>query len=342
MGEGSQVLTTRRCVLSKIADTDFSDVQGLYEDDEVRRYLGGSVEQAQFIARFSDMLSTTGGVCYWVVREKESSNFIGLVSLDQYHDAINKEVSYQFAPSYWGRGYATEVIERVIEHALQELKLPRLVAETQTANERSCRLLTRVGMKLETTVVRFGAEQSVFSISEEAFSLHNALVRDAQERDYPAIVQLNDSEVQHTSPMDLDRLHHLAMLSSYLRVAVVNDEAVAFLLAMQAGAPYHNENFSWFSSRYESFLYIDRVVVKRDFQGRGIGKLLYHDVFAFAAREHIPLLVCEINTVPPNETSVAFHLRHGFSEVGSQWLDEGKKKVSMQVAGLAMLATTLH
>lgn len=162
--------------------------------------------------------------------------------------------------------------------------------------------------------------------------MKSVFIRDAQEEDYSAVIRLNDSEVEHTSPMDLSRLRYLASLSLYFRVAVVENRVVAFLLAMQAGAPYHNPNFRWFSSRYDNFLYIDRIVVERDFQGSGIGSMLYQDVFAFACRAGIPLLTCEINTVPPNKPSVAFHLRHGFGEVGSQWLDGGQKKVSMQIA----------
>lgn len=157
-------------------------------------------------------------------------------------------------------------------------------------------------------------------------------IRDAQEQDYPAVIRLNDAEVEHTSAMDLDRLRCLASLSSYFRVAVSCDRVVAFLLAMQAGAPYHNDNFGWFSTRYDSFLYIDRIVVERDFQGSGMGSLLYQDIFAFARQASTPLLACEINAVPPNKPSVAFHAKHCFSEVGSQWIDDGKKKVSMQIA----------
>lgn len=172
--------------------------------------------------------------------------------------------------------------------------------------------------------------------------MESIYIRDAQVQDYPAIIRLNDSEVEHTSAMDLDRLRDLASLSSYFRVAMMKDRVVAFLLAMQAGAPYHNGNFSWFSSRYDTFLYIDRVVVERDYQGSGVGSLLYQDVFAFAGKANIPRLTCEINTVPPNKPSVAFHSRHGFSEVGSQWLDGGKKKVSMQVAQTSSFITASY
>lgn len=66
---------------------------------------------------------------------------------------------------WWGQGYAEEVIRKVIDYVFDELKLKKLVAETQSANKNSCKLLKNVGMTLEGIVTRFGAEQSIFSIS---------------------------------------------------------------------------------------------------------------------------------------------------------------------------------
>ena len=64
-----------------------------------------------------------------------------------------------------GYGYGEEVIKRIINYAFEELKLTRIVAETQSANKASCKLLKKIGMKLEQSVERFGAEQYIFSIS---------------------------------------------------------------------------------------------------------------------------------------------------------------------------------
>lgn len=159
-------------------------------------------------------------------------------------------------------------------------------------------------------------------------------IRDARKEDYPAIVGLNDGEVEHTSPMDLKRLGLLASLAAYFRVALSGDRVVAFLLAMKDGVPYKNDNYGWFSTRYSSFLYIDRIVVGSDFQGCGIGTLFYQDVFTFSRQTGIPMITCEINTIPPNKRSTVFHAGFGFREVGSQSFLEGRKKVSMQAAFL--------
>lgn len=161
------------------------------------------------------------------------------------------------------------------------------------------------------------------------------LIRDAGEGDDAAIVALNTAEVRHTSPMDADRLRHLASLSAYHRVATRDGRVVAFLLAMRAGADYRNDNFAWFTARYRDFLYVDRIVVEAAAQGHRLGSRLYADLFAFARERGIPRITCEFNVVPPNEPSRLFHERHGFVETGRQWLDEGRKQVSMQVVELA-------
>ncbi len=161
------------------------------------------------------------------------------------------------------------------------------------------------------------------------------LIRGANEGDYAAIVALNTAEVRHTSPMDEDRLRQLASLSAYHRVATLDGRVVAFLLAMRAGADYRNDNFAWFTAQHPDFLYVDRIVVDAAAQGHRLGSRLYADLFAFAREHGIPRITCEFNVVPPNEPSRLFHARHGFVETGRQWLDEGRKQVSMQVADLA-------
>lgn len=160
--------------------------------------------------------------------------------------------------------------------------------------------------------------------------MSSIVIRQADKPDFQAIVALNDSEIQHTSAMDIKRLKYLHSLASYHGVALEGEVIAAFLLAMEDHAPYQNDNYSWFSARHEKFLYIDRIVVGHEFQGRGIGKKLYADLFDYARQKKIPLVTCEINSVPPNERSLAFHAGFGFTEVGSQWICEGQKKVSMQ------------
>ena len=157
-------------------------------------------------------------------------------------------------------------------------------------------------------------------------------IRYAEDNDFPAIVELNAHEVQHTSPMDLDRLRDLDSISSYHKVATVDDEVAAFLLAMKDHCGYINENYEWFAARYPQFLYVDRIVVSSKFQGLRLGSLLYQDMFQQARANQIQVVTCEYNIIPPNEPSRIFHDKFGFHEIGTQWIANGAKQVSLQAS----------
>jgi len=162
--------------------------------------------------------------------------------------------------------------------------------------------------------------------------MRRVTIRDAAPSDFGSVCTLNLPEVQHTSPMDAARLLTLANVACYFKIAEVNASVAAFLLAMCDGAPYQNDNFAWFARRYPRFLYVDRIVVSAAVRGRRVGSVLYDDLFRYARDHAIPVVTCEYNIVPPNEPSRRFHDKFGFTQQGTQWVADGTKHVSLQVA----------
>jgi uncharacterized protein len=158
------------------------------------------------------------------------------------------------------------------------------------------------------------------------------VIRTAAAKDFETICALNLAEVQHTSAMDVARLAELNAMSCYHKVASLGGIISAFLLAMCNGSPYRNDNFDWFSKRYTRFIYVDRIVVSSAARGLRLGSMLYEDIFRHARANAIPLVTCEYNIVPPNEPSRLFHDKFGFKEQGTQWVANGTKQVSLQVA----------
>jgi len=157
-----------------------------------------------------------------------------------------------------------------------------------------------------------------------------ARIRPAIAADFPAILALNAALVHFLSPLDAARLQALHAQAAYHRVAEIDGGVVAFLLAFREGAAYDSPNYLWFAQRYSEFLYIDRIVVDPEQQGRGLGARLYDDLFAYAQIAGIATVTCEFDLDPPNPGSQKFHARFGFREVGTQWLAGGKKQVSLQ------------
>lgn len=160
-------------------------------------------------------------------------------------------------------------------------------------------------------------------------------IRDLGNTDYSAILALNASFERFLSPLDETRLTQLHQRAFYARVIIYDSSVVAFILAFREGANYDSPNYVWFDQRYPSFLYIDRIVVRADHQGNRLGSALYAELFRYAAEARILRVTCEFDTQPPNEASRLFHVGFGFREVGTQWVADGKKQVSLQEASIA-------
>jgi len=140
----------------------------------------------------------------------------------------------------------------------------------------------------------------------------------------PAVLALNNAHAQELSWLDAPRLRTLVGQTFYARCIGAGD---AFLLAFDESADYDSPNYLWFRSRYPRFVYVDRVVVADPWRGRGYARLLYADLFEQASQADHQFVVCEVNVVPPNPASDAFHAALGFSEVGRGVIHQGQKTV---------------
>ena len=158
------------------------------------------------------------------------------------------------------------------------------------------------------------------------------MIREATPADEAAIVRLNRESEHFLSPLDRPRLRRLREAAAVCRVVQDDAEVLAFLLAFRERADYDSPNYRWFDAALASFLYIDRVVVAGSHRGRGLGAMLYDDVFRIARDMGVAQVTCEFDVEPPNAVSQRFHSRFGFREVGSQWVAGGAKRVSLQAA----------
>jgi predicted GNAT superfamily acetyltransferase len=169
----------------------------------------------------------------------------------------------------------------------------------------------------------------------EALNAHSSTppgfaIRHAREADFGDILCLNSQWVHFTSYLDATTLARLHAQSPYHRVVESGDRLVAFLLAMREGADYASPNYRWFDDRGGAFLYVDRVIVGSPNQCKGLARMLYDDLLDFAREAGVDRVVCELDIEPPNDASRRFHDGYGFSEVGTQWVGDGAKRVSLR------------
>lgn len=143
------------------------------------------------------------------------------------------------------------------------------------------------------------------------------MLRPITPADHAAVLAWNEANVEVLSPLDEPRLVQLLGWSDTGAVITHDGVDVGFVLTFAAGSSYDSENFGWFAARHERFLYLDRIVLDGSVRRTGLGSAVYDEVEARAA-ELGPVLCLEVNSVPPNEPSLAFHRKRGFVELGER------------------------
>ena len=151
-------------------------------------------------------------------------------------------------------------------------------------------------------------------------------IRSADYGDLARLVELNNAAVPAVNHLTVDKMEWFLEVAHRFLVAEASDDGtvVALLVGLDGpGCSYDSSYYAFFCNRYERFLYVDRVVVDPAAWGGGVGQAFYR-AFASSADGHTHLCA-EVNTVPRNERSLAFHEAMGFSDVGEQ-SDEGTGK----------------
>ena len=119
----------------------------------------------------------------------------------------------------------------------------------------------------------------------------------------------------------IEEFKALTSISSHVIVVKKGEETAGFIILMREKEKYRSLNYKFFTSNYDEFLYVDRVAVKNGFRRQGLGKMIYDEVFKLAAEINTDVC-CEVNTLPRNDASLAFHAEFGFQEVGVKDYDD--------------------
>ena len=96
---------------------------------------------------------------------------------------------------------------------------------------------------------------------EVELTVGDIILRDAIAADLADVLALNQAHRPHVgalTPIGLRQLHEQAI---YFRLAEAAGTLVGLLIALDPLAEYGSLNFLWFKTRYERFVYIDRIAV---------------------------------------------------------------------------------
>ncbi len=146
------------------------------------------------------------------------------------------------------------------------------------------------------------------------------VLRPIESTDVARVLEINTANVPEVGPLDHERLGFLLTESAIALCVEHDDDVVGFCLVLAGGSTYASVNYGWFMNRYPDALYLDRVALDASVRGRGWGTALYAEVERRMRNDFpaVTALTLEVNIDPPNDPSLRFHDKLGFSEVGRQ------------------------
>ena len=147
-------LESARLRLRKYRAGDAERMFQLYSDPRVMRYWSFPpwTEMAQAEAYVQRVLGemAEGRVMPWAMAAHGDDRLIGTVTLFALDPIQGRaEIGYSLDPKLHGQGMASEALRLALGHAFDTLRLRRVEADVDPRNAPSCRLLERLGFRLE-------------------------------------------------------------------------------------------------------------------------------------------------------------------------------------------------
>lgn len=145
-------LETDRLVLRRWRDEDLAPFAALNADPVVMATLPAALTRAESdapVARTEASFDERGHGL-WAVEERATGAHVGFVGLAAatfpaaFTPAV--EVGWRLAAAHWGQGYATEAARAAVADGFDRLGLAEIVSFTAEGNERSRRVMERLGM----------------------------------------------------------------------------------------------------------------------------------------------------------------------------------------------------
>jgi RimJ/RimL family protein N-acetyltransferase len=114
---------------------------GRLEPGSARKYLHKLLLHSEQLPRLEYNLA---------VLEKADGTLVGSVRLGEIdHDNANALLGFALSPDHWGRGYATEGVERLVRFGFEDLELHRIHAICDVENHASYRVMEKLGFRRE-------------------------------------------------------------------------------------------------------------------------------------------------------------------------------------------------
>src|SRR5689334_12885750 len=145
------VIRTPRLTLRPFNEGDIDTMVALLNDWEIAQWLTIPPfpyrrADARFYVDHVRANHEAGPATEFAIALTEDDGVIGSIGLRP-KSAADAAIGYWLGQPHWGHGYASEAVGAVVAYGFGSLGLERLEAETDPDNERSARVLAKLGFR---------------------------------------------------------------------------------------------------------------------------------------------------------------------------------------------------
>ena len=148
-------IATDRLILREFVVEDWPDVLAYQRDSRYLRlypWTDRTEEDAkEFVQMFIDQQNESPRRKFQLaITLPESDRLIGNCGIRRkLENDWEADVGYELAPDLWGRGYATEAAQAMVDFGFMEMRLHRISSWCIADNLASARVLEKIGLRLE-------------------------------------------------------------------------------------------------------------------------------------------------------------------------------------------------
>jgi RimJ/RimL family protein N-acetyltransferase len=161
-----KILETDRLVLRQLVVEDDAFIFDLLNDPGWLRFIGDrgirTLDDARnYILQGPVAMYARHGFGLYLTARKQDGVPMGLCGLLKRDGLADVDIGYAFLPQFRGQGYAAEAAAAVMDYGKNVLGLARIVAITAPGNERSAKVLEKLGLSFTKMVTLPGDESAV-------------------------------------------------------------------------------------------------------------------------------------------------------------------------------------
>jgi [ribosomal protein S5]-alanine N-acetyltransferase len=151
-------ITTNRLSLQRVKLDDADEIFNAYASlPEVTRYMAWpthkTIEDTRSFLNYATLAWDEGRDYSWSIRLKDRNELIGSFGIMNLDGKI--QFGYSLGPSFWNRGYATEVVTEMMSRLKTEPGIYRINTFIDAENVASGRVLEKSGLVKEASLVKW-------------------------------------------------------------------------------------------------------------------------------------------------------------------------------------------